>query len=105
MRTVLFILGAALVTAEAGCGRLGSSPGVSDSTFVATMAALQVITNDPVQDSAAKAAARGKVLQEQGLTPERLERAARALAADPDHAAALWARIDSTAQQLSDSPR
>ena len=100
-----------LVMALAACNRGESSAGMSDSTFVATMAELQKIQEDPTLDSAAQAAARTRVLQSRGLTPEELERAARALAEDPAHAADVvqaidrQARGDTTARRPKARPR
>lgn len=62
------------------------------------MAELRRIEQDITMDSAARTTARRNTLQERDLTPEQLEAAARSLAeADPDHALALWQRIDSLA--------
>ena len=68
--------------------------GVSDSTFVATMAELQRIQTDGALDSAGRVAARARVLQRRGLTPDHLERVAQSLADDPERAADLWRAID-----------
>lgn len=87
-----------LVLTLPACERGMSSTGVSDSTFVATMAELQKIQEDPALDSAAQAAARTRVLQSRGLTPVTLERAARALADDPQHAADIVQAIDRQAR-------
>ena len=87
-----------LVLALAGCDRGESLAGISDSTFVATMVELRKIQEDPILDSAAQAAARTEVLQSRGLTPEALERAARALADDPAHAADIAQAIDRQAR-------
>ena len=67
--------------------------GMSDSTFVATMTALTRINQDEARDSASRAAARDSVLQARDLSVDDMERVARALEADPERAAALWARI------------
>ena len=67
--------------------------GVTDSTFVATMTALTRINADSSLDSARRAVARDSLLQSRDLTAATLERAARALANDPDRALALWQRI------------
>jgi hypothetical protein len=66
---------------------------VTDSTFVATMTALTRINADSSLDSARRAVARDSLLQSRDLTAATLERAARALANDPDRALALWQRI------------
>lgn len=67
---------------------------MSDSTFVATMAELRRVQSDPTLDSARRADARRAVLQGRGLTAEALERAARALADDPERAALVLQAID-----------
>jgi hypothetical protein len=83
-----------LPTLGAACTRSRDLAGMTDSTFVATMAALRHIERDEQLDSAARTTARATTLQERDLTPEELERAARALASDPARAETLWARID-----------
>ncbi len=83
-----------------GCRQGHEISGISDSTFVATMASLHAIERNPALDSAGKAAARRAALQERGLSPDGLERAARALASDPEHAIKLWTRIDSALQKM-----
>ena len=100
-----------LVMALSACERGESPTGMSDSTFVATMAELRKIQEDPTLDSAAQAAARTHVLQSRGLTPEELERAARSLADDPARAAEVvqaidrQARGDTTADRPKARPR
>lgn len=94
MQRVVRIHGLSVVIAMAACGRVQIVEGVSDSAFVSTMAQLRRVQNDASLDSAARAAARAAVLQGQGLTAAQLERAAAALAADPDRATDLWRRID-----------
>jgi hypothetical protein len=82
------------LTLIAGSCRQGEIVGnVTDSVFVGTMAALQRINRDPMRDSVGRASARDSVLQARGLTPETLERAAKALARDPNRAAALLRKI------------
>jgi hypothetical protein len=83
----------ALLMGAAGCGCAGQAGGMSDSTFVATMAELRKIAATSPGDSARIAAARAAALQRRGLTPAQLERAAGALADDPDHAAKVWQAI------------
>ena len=88
------------VTMTLGCGRGEIVSGVSDSAFVATMAELRQV-QQPGMDSAGITRARQGVLQRRGLTAEQLEQAARALAADPDRAASLWAAIDQKASPVA----
>jgi hypothetical protein len=88
---------AALVALAFGawaCGSGDITAGVSDSTFVATIAELRRIQNDASLDSARRVQTRQAVLQRRGLTPDRLEQAARALAGDPERAVAVWQAID-----------
>ena len=92
------------VTIALGCGRSEIVSGVSDSAFVATMAELRQV-QQPGTDNAGITRARQGVLQRRGLTAQQLERAARALAADPNRAASLWAAIDQKASPVSPGPR
>ena len=78
----------------AACSRSTITDGVSDSAFVATMAELERIDRAPGMDSVARAAARAKALQRQGLSRAQLESAAAALGDDPKRALALWRAID-----------
>ena len=71
------------------CGRNEIVEGVSDSTFVAALADLQRVGTDPRLDRAARDSARRAVLQGRGLTVEQMDRAARALADDPERAREL----------------
>jgi hypothetical protein len=93
-RRWLALVAVMLIAGAAGCRQDRSSAGISDSTFVATIAQLHALNADPSLDSAGRAAAREAVLREQGVTGEALERAARAMAADPEHALAVWTAID-----------
>ena len=76
-----------------GCRQGEIVAGVTDSSFVATMTALARINEDENRDSARRVIARDSLLQSRDLTAAQLERAARALANDPDRALALWQRI------------
>lgn len=75
------------------CGGGELVPGVREATFVATMAELRRAEGTTL-DSAARAVARRRILQQRGLTVDELERAARALAADPPRAIAVWQEIE-----------
>lgn len=79
-------------------------PGVSDSAFVATMADLRRI-GAVGSDSAATNTTRRRVLQQRGLTVQQLDRAARALAADPERATAIFEAIQRRAIAPADVPR
>lgn len=78
-----------VAVATLACGRGEIVSGVSDSTFVATLADLQRIRSDPTLDSAARDEARRRILQGRGLTAEQMEQAATALAEDPRRAREL----------------
>ena len=89
---VTLILACAIV----GCARGDIVPGVSDSAFVAAMADLRRAQGS-TPDTVALAAARKRILQQRGLTVEQMDRAARALANDPQRAADLFDAIDKRA--------
>lgn len=77
----------------AACSNGEIIPGVRDSTFVATMADLrraEATDHDP----ATLAASRQRILQQRGLTSDRMQAAARKLADDPDRAVAIWQAIE-----------
>lgn len=76
-----------------GRGGLGGS-GVDDSTFVRTIVELRRIGADSSLDSMARDSARRTLLRHRGVTTRQLEDAARAMAADPDRAIAIWRTID-----------
>lgn len=89
-----------LACAMVGCARGDIVPGVSDSTFVATMAELRRAEGS-TSDTAAVAAARRRILQQRGLTVEQMDRAARKLANDPPRATALF---DAIARRMVNVP-
>ncbi len=93
MRRTIALHTLVLATGLAGCRTPELAAGVTDSAFVAAMAALQQVNGDEARDSASKAAARDSVLQGRGLTEDDLIAAARALATDPDRSIAIWRRI------------
>jgi hypothetical protein len=86
------------------CSRGKLAGGVSDSTFVATMAELNRTMGGSARDSAARSAARAAVLRKHGVTAEQLEDAARALADDPQRAAAVWQAIEDRAMRRDSVP-
>ena len=90
-----------LLLVAAGCRRAEIADGVTDSTFVTAMVELRRVQSDGTLDSAGRAAARAKALQGKGLSTAQLEAAARALAHDPERAAALWRAIE---QRVSEPP-
>ena len=85
----LCVLGAAI----AACSKADGRAVMDDSTFVATMARLHVIERKYELSDAARDSLRRRVLQEQGLTPDELERQARHYAANPARASAIWTAI------------
>jgi hypothetical protein len=79
---------------------------VDDSTFVATVARLHAIERKYELSSAARDSLRRAVLQEQGLSPDDLERQARHYADDPARASAIWGAISrKSASVTADTPR
>src|SRR5918912_1104497 len=94
---------AALLAALAGpaCSRPTTQPEVSDSTFVAVMSELRRIETDTSMDSTMRDSMRKVTLRRRRLTPETLERAARALASEPERAVAVWKSIE---RHLNKSP-
>ena len=104
MRRVLAIHAFAVAVLAGGCRRAELVDGVTDSAFVATMAELRAISRAGEGDSASRARARQAVLQRRGLTAERLERAARALADDPERATDVWQAIEVRAAAGTPAP-
>ena len=92
---------AAVAVATFGCSRPTTQPEISDSTFVAVMTELRRIEADVTIDSTMRDSIRKVTLRRRGLTPEALERAARALADQPERAVALWRSIE---QHLNPRP-
>lgn len=80
--------------AMAACSRMDGGGVMDDSTFVTTMAQLSAIEQRYELTDAARDSARRRVLQEQGLTVDALERQARAYGDDPRRATAIWRAID-----------
>ncbi|HKG92842.1 MAG TPA: hypothetical protein VKA84_13150 [Gemmatimonadaceae bacterium] len=83
-----------VMLASAACRRGEIVSGVSDSAFIRAMVDLRRIQNNPSLDSTRRKMARDSVLQGRGLTPAELERAARALADDPERAGNIWREIE-----------
>ena len=78
-----------------GCRGREIVPGVTDSLFVATLSDLRrVEVTGGASDSVGRAAARQRILQQRGLTVERLDAAARALAENPERAVALMRAVE-----------
>lgn len=83
-----------------GCARHDIVPGVSDSAFVSTLAELRQVEGSTT-DTVALAAARRRILQQRGLTAAQMDRAARALANDPQRAADIF---DAVAKHAVNTP-
>jgi hypothetical protein len=92
-RAILHATMLAGLTAYAGCRRAAPT-GMSDSTFVATMADLRRIERDTTLNDSGRASARREALRTHRVTPGELERAARALAENPRRALTVWEAID-----------
>jgi hypothetical protein len=91
-----------LALGAVGCQGRDIVAGVGDSTFVRTMADLRRLQNDSTLGDSARALARAATLTRHGVTAAQLERAARALAADPPRAQALFQAV-SQAVDVSDT--
>jgi len=89
-----------LTILPAACRQRELAAGVSDSTFVRTMAELQHVGENRALDSAAAAAARARVLRAHGVTAAKLEEAAHRLASDPERAANLLQAIEQRAHAM-----
>jgi hypothetical protein len=91
----------ALLAVVAACVKTDSPAVMDDSTFVAAMARLHVIERKYELTDAARDSLRRSVLQEQGLTLQRLEQQARHYADEPRRASAIWIAINQKALQVS----
>jgi hypothetical protein len=96
----------ALLAAVAACATSDNPAVMDDSTFVTAMARLHVIERKYELTDAVRDSLRRSVLQEQGLTLQRLEQQARHYADEPRRATAIWTAINEKALQVSkDSAR
>jgi hypothetical protein len=84
------LAGAAL----AACRGTEPTSTVSDSIFVAVMAELKRVHEVAGIDSAQREARRAEILKKHGLTPARLDTAARALSKNPTRAQTVWQAIE-----------
>lgn len=88
----------AIVAATAvACSQEEIVPGVTDSTFVHAMVELRRLPLGGGLDPTARRITRDAILQRYGLDSAKLESAAKALADDPDRAAAIWQAIERAA--------
>ena len=86
-----------VLAAFAACGRSRDLNGVSETEFVAVMAALKQVRDRPGLDSVRRAASRDSILQKEGLTPAQLEGAAMQLAQNPARAQTVWQAVEQRA--------
>jgi hypothetical protein len=91
MRTAVVAL---LLLAALGCRDDQLVSGISDSTFVRTLAELRRVPTLAAGDSTRARALRDSILRAQGVTATQLEQAARRLADAPNRAQRLWQEID-----------
>jgi len=86
-----------MVLACAACGGSRDLNGVSETKFVAVMAALKQVRDRPGLDSIQRAASRDSILQKEGLTPAQLEGAASQLGQNPARAQTVWQAVEQRA--------
>ena len=91
----------ALLAAVAACVKTDGPAVMDDSTFVTAMARLHVIERKYELTDATRDSLRRRVLQEQGLTVQRLEQQARRYADDPRRATAIWTAINQKALRIA----
>lgn len=102
MRKLILVLAvAAAAPGLGGCPGRGELAGIGDSTFVAVMARLHRIETDAHLSAAERDSRRQEVLQEEGLTPQQLEDAARALSGNPERALAIWQAIEQKSRETA----
>src|SRR6185436_14420218 len=97
VRTHVVSLAVMVLAAVGACRRSRDLNGVSETKFVAVMAALKQVRDRPGLDSARRAASRDSILQKEGLTPAQLEGAARQLAQNPARAQTVWQAVEQRA--------
>lgn len=87
-----------LLATFASCSTSTAPPGtITDDQFVATMVALRQAAHAAGADEAAFAAARDRVLAEQGLTADDLANYLTAYSDDLAHLAEVWETINEQA--------
>ena len=86
-----------VLAAFTACRRSRDLNGVSETKFVAVMAALKQVRDRPGLDSVRRAASRDSILQKEGLTPAQLEGAAKQLAQNPARAQTVWQAVEQRA--------
>lgn len=101
VRTHVVSCSVVVLAAFAACRRSRDLNGVSETKFVAVMAALKQVRDRPGLDSDRRAASRDSILQKEGLTPARLEGAAKQLAQNPARAQTVWQAIERRANDTA----
>ena len=97
VRTHVVSFSVVVLAAFTACRRSRDLNGVSETKFVAVMAALKQVRDRPGLDPVRRAASRDSILQKEGLTPAQLERAAMKLAQNPARAQTVWQAVEQRA--------
>ena len=97
VRTHVVSLLVMVLPAFTACGRSRDLNGVSETKFVAVMAALKQVRDRPGLDTVRRRASRDSILQKEGLTPAQLEGAALQLAKNPARAQTVWQAVEQRA--------
>jgi hypothetical protein len=95
-RPVLVIALVALVA----CARGPAELGMSDSTYVQVLAELRQVGDQAGVAPALRATRRDAVFRKHKVSPQAIEAASAALAAEPQRAAELWRKVDEKAAAL-----
>ena len=101
VRTHVISFSVMALAAFSACRRSRDLNGVSETKFVAVMAALKQVRDKPGLDSLRRAASRDSILQKEGLTPAQLERAAMKLAQNPARAQTVWQAVEQRANDTA----
>ena len=101
VRTYLLAFSLLALASQSACRRSRDLNGLSETRFVAVMAALKQVRNRPGLDSIQRARGRDSILQKEGLTPARLEGAAKQLAQNPARAQTVWQAIERRANDTA----
>src|SRR6476646_8238693 len=86
-----------VLAAFTACRRSRDLNGVSETKFVAVMAAVKQGRGRPGLDTGRPAARRDSSWQKEGLTPAQLEGAAKQLAQNPARAQTVWQAVEQRA--------
>ena len=101
VRTHVVSFSVVVLAAFTACRRSRDLNGVSETKFVAVMAALKQVRDRPGLDSERRAASRDSILQKEGLTPAQLEGAAMQLAQNPARAQTVWQAVEQRANDTA----